>query len=65
MTLYPSMSGNKKLRPKLEKELRPKTRIVSLGIQIKGWTPLKIAEAPGKHIIYLYKLAGTLVQRWE
>ena len=65
MTLYLSMSGNKKLKPKLERELRPKSRIVSLGIQIKGWTPLKIAEAPGKHITYLYKLAGTLVQRWE
>ena len=53
MTLYLSMSGNKKLRPKLERELRPKTRIASLDIQIKGWTPLESAEAPGKHITYL------------
>ncbi len=62
VTLYLSMSGNEKLKPKLEREMRPKSRIVFLDIQIKGWTPLKISEAPGKHIIYLYKLAGTLVQ---
>ena len=56
VTLYLSLSGNEKLKPKLERELRTNARVVSLDIQIKGWTPIHTSEAPGKHIIYLYQV---------
>jgi len=56
VTLYLSLSGNEKLKPKLERELKTNARVVSLDIQIKGWTPIHTSEAPGKHIIYLYKI---------
>jgi len=58
VTLYLSMSGNEKLKPKLERELKPNSRVVSLDIQIRDWTPLQVSEAPGKHIIYLYKVGS-------
>ena len=58
VTLYLSMSGNEKLRPKLERELRPNSRIVSLDIPVKDWRSPVVSEAPGKHIIYLYKIGS-------
>lgn len=58
VTLYLSLSGNEKLKPKLERELRTNARVVSLDIQIKGWTPIHTSEAPGKHIIYLYQVGS-------
>jgi len=54
--LYPSMM--EKLRTKLDKELKPGTRVVSLIFKIKGWKPLKEkhVEYAGIDIkIYLYK----------
>lgn len=58
VTLYLSLSGNEKLKPKLERELKTNARVVSLDIQIKGWTPIHTSEAPGKHIIYLYQVGS-------
>jgi precorrin-6B methylase 2 len=58
VTLYLSLSGNEKLKPELERELRWNSKIVSMDIQIKGWTPLQISEAPGKHIVYLYQVGS-------
>jgi precorrin-6B methylase 2 len=58
VTLYLSLSGNEKLKQKLERELRTNARVVSLDIQIKGWTPIHTSEAPGKHIIYLYQVGS-------
>ena len=55
VTLYLSKSGIDKLRPKLEKELRPNSRVISLDISITGWKPLEFSEKL-KHIIYLYKV---------
>ena len=42
VTLYLTSPGVEILRPKLEKELKPGARIVSLSYQIKKWKPLKI-----------------------
>jgi len=58
VTLYLSLSGNETLKPKLERELKTNARVVSLDIQIKGWTPIHTSEAPGKHIIYLYQVGS-------
>jgi len=57
VTLYLSKSGIEKLRPKLERELRPNSRVSSIDIPITGWEPLQFSEEL-KHIIYLYKLGS-------
>jgi ubiquinone/menaquinone biosynthesis C-methylase UbiE len=55
VTLYLTSSGNKKLKSKLENELRDKSRIVSHDFEISGWTPCKILRgSPPGHTIYLY-----------
>jgi hypothetical protein len=41
VTLYLSYSVNRRLEPKLRKELRPGTRIVSHQFTIGTWTPDK------------------------
>jgi len=51
VTLYLSPSGNEKLKSKLERELRPNSRIVSLDIPIKGWTPIHLRSARQTHNI--------------
>jgi precorrin-6B methylase 2 len=58
VTLYLSLSGNEQLKPKLERKLRLNSRVVSMDIQIKGWTPLQFSEVPSKHIVYLYQVGS-------
>jgi ubiquinone/menaquinone biosynthesis C-methylase UbiE len=58
VTLYLTTSGNSKLRPKLEEELREGTRVVSHDFPIHNWTTIK-PEPPdfytmGSHKIYVY-----------
>ncbi|MEM3383797.1 MAG: class I SAM-dependent methyltransferase [Nitrososphaerales archaeon] len=55
VTLYLNSSANEKLRPKLEKELKVGTRVVSHDYEIKGWMPTKVVRNdPIGHNIYLY-----------
>jgi len=55
VTLYLNVLANEKLRPKLEKELRIGTRVVSHDYEIRGWKPTKIVkDDPIGHNIYLY-----------
>ena len=58
VTLYLTTSGNSKLRPKMEKELREGSRVVSHDFPIHDWTTVK-ADAPvhyvvGSHKIFVY-----------
>lgn len=60
--LYLTTSANDKVKPKLEKELKPGTRVVSHDYEILGWKPVKtenFCENPKlgypSHTIYLYK----------
>lgn len=60
--LYLTTSANDKVKPKLEKELRPGTRVVSHDYEILGWKPVKtenFCENPKlgypSHTIYVYK----------
>ena len=46
VTLFLSPSVNAELEPKLKKELRPGTRIVSHQFPIGRWVPLKTVRAP-------------------
>ena len=52
-------SSNARLKPNLEKYLRPGARVVSNDFEIRGWTPkdistLKVQGMP--HTIYLYQI---------
>jgi len=42
VTLYLTSQGNEMLRTKLEKELKPGTRVVSLDYKVSKWKPIKI-----------------------
>lgn len=58
VTLYLLTSVNEKLRPKLEKELKPGARVVSHDFEIPGWTPVRVEIVPDiwtTHKIYLYR----------
>lgn len=60
ITLYLTTSGNSKLRPKLERESRPGTRIVSHDFPIQGWISCG-DKGEGyyrfkTHRIYLYRI---------
>jgi tRNA A58 N-methylase Trm61 len=59
--LYLTTSANEKIKPKLERDLKPGTRVVSHDYEIVGWHPEKIetfCENPKlgypSHTIYLY-----------
>ncbi|MCK4933397.1 methyltransferase domain-containing protein [Candidatus Bathyarchaeota archaeon] len=61
--LYLTTSANDKIRPKLEKELKSGTRIVSHDYEVLGWKPIKtenFCENPRlgypSHTIYVYEL---------
>jgi 16S rRNA A1518/A1519 N6-dimethyltransferase RsmA/KsgA/DIM1 with predicted DNA glycosylase/AP lyase activity len=62
VTVYLLSSSNEQLRPKLEKELKPGTRVVSHDFQFKGWTPKATEEVTGSgrvHCLYLYEMPGS------
>ncbi len=54
--MYLLTTVNQKLRPKLEKELKPGTLIVSLDFPVTGWTPLAVVELPRswQRTLYIY-----------
>ncbi len=57
VTLFLLTSANEKLKPKLESELRPGTRIVSHEFEIPGWKPTQVLEVWDnniRHKLYLY-----------
>jgi len=62
VTLYLTTSANDKVKPKLEAELKPGTRVISHDYEILGWRPVKIdnfCENPKlgypSHTIYVYR----------
>ncbi len=58
VTLYLLTIVNERLRPVLEKQLRPGARIVSHDFQVPGWKPEKAVEVTDQnglsHKLYLY-----------
>jgi SAM-dependent methyltransferase len=64
VTLYLAPSANDALRPNLERELRPRTRVVSYDYPIDGWTPLNTWKMSGHlgevHVIYLYRVPDSI-----
>lgn len=53
ITLYLNESTSQRLKPKLEREMRDGTRIVSCAYQLLGWKPIKNERCHGD-TIYLY-----------
>lgn len=56
ITLFLTREANLKLKPLLEKQLKPGTRIVSNGYTIPGWTASKIDN---QNLIFLYVVGET------
>ena len=60
VTLYMLPEFNAKLRPGLERQLRPGSRVVSHDFPIRGWMPIKVETMAGgwyhTHTIYLWKI---------
>ena len=61
VTLYMLPEFNAKLRPLLEKQLRPGSRVVSHDFEIQGWVPDRIEGVKGgfmhDHTILLFEIA--------
>ena len=55
VTLYLFQSTNDKLVKKLEKELRPGTRVISHVFTFKSWEPIEVDD---KYSLYLYKIGN-------
>lgn len=65
ITLYMLPSFNERLKPVLERQLKPGTRVVVHDYPIEGWKPVKWEEmplmdtrpevTPHKHVLYLYE----------
>jgi len=59
VTIYLLTSSNERLRPNLEKYLKPGARVVSNDFEIRGWKPaevVKIAAGNTTHSIYVYEI---------
>ncbi len=59
VTMYLLTSSNERLKPNLEKYLKPGSRVVCYEFPIKGWKPVEaIVLQTGKteHLIYLYEM---------
>ena len=59
VALYLPSEANEQLRPKLERELKPGARVVSLEFKIKGWKPSRIEKIDAHrhpYTIYVYEL---------
>lgn len=60
VTIYLLTSSNSRLRPNLEKYLKPGARVVSSDFEIRGWSPrdVQYVNAGGlMHTIYVYEIA--------
>jgi|SRR5581483_169683 len=60
VTIYLLTSSNSRLRPNLEKYLRPGSRVVSNDFEIRGWRAKEVVNLRVEgmqHTIYLYEIA--------
>jgi predicted RNA methylase len=62
VTMYLLTGSNEKIRPSLEKYLKPGARVVSNDYAIKGWKPVEmliVKTGSVEHKIYLYEIGHT------
>lgn len=68
VTLYLRDDVNLKLRPKLLRELRPGTRVVSHDFAMADWTPDRVVRVRGPerlHLIFLWLIPGDVGGAWQ
>ncbi len=62
VTIYLSTASNELLRPNLERDLKPGSRVVSHDFEIRGWKPTSVeqikVEGSRPHAIYIYEIAA-------
>ncbi len=66
VTIYLTTSGNAKLRPKLEAELKSSARVVSHDFPIHGWVTDQPDGTPyviGSHKIFLYRIPEANIKK--
>jgi ubiquinone/menaquinone biosynthesis C-methylase UbiE len=59
VTIYLLTSSNDRLRPNLERDLKPGARVVSNDFEIRGWKPsqvVKVTAGGVTHNIYVYEI---------
>jgi len=59
VSLYLMTEANDTLRPKLERELKPGSRVVSLEFKVRGWKPAKVEKVElhnHPYTIYVYEM---------
>jgi 16S rRNA A1518/A1519 N6-dimethyltransferase RsmA/KsgA/DIM1 with predicted DNA glycosylase/AP lyase activity len=61
VTMYLMTDSNERLRPNLEKYLKPGTRVVSNQFPIKGWKPVSVERGKSgtDYTIYVYQVGHT------
>jgi SAM-dependent methyltransferase len=63
VTVYMLPEFNAKLRPMLDKQLRPGSRVVSHDFEIQGWVPDRIERVKGDfmhdHTVFLFEIETT------
>jgi len=60
VTLYLLTSSNARLKPNLEKYLKPSARVVSLNFGMPGWKPTRVETVHADrqtHTIYVYEMS--------
>ena len=56
VTLYLTTSGNERLRPKLERELKKTARVISHDFKVGNWKPAVVYNELLGHTIYSYNI---------
>ena len=59
VAIYLLISANERIRPMLEKTLKPGTRVVAHDMRVPGWEPYREEAVPigsGTHFVYLYRV---------
>jgi len=60
VTLYLTTSGNERLRPKLEQELKKGARVISHDFKVGNWKPSVVYNELLGHTIYSYDVGQQL-----
>ena len=58
VTIYLATDMNAKLRPRLERFLKPGARVISHDYAVPGWKPTQVDRADDRHVhlIYVYDM---------
>jgi hypothetical protein len=62
VTMFFLTSSNEKMKPNLEKYLKPGSRVVSNEFPITGWKPVEVVHVKTgsmNHSIYVYEIGRT------